>query len=239
MGNQPSQPAMSNSKAGIWAVIVLIILVLAGSGYYFLSQNDTNTYAANSTNTAVNTVLNADENANVVANGNTNETANENQNIDMNANSTVETYERNTYENSEYSLSISYPSDWQIFEQDKFCTKIPTTDCTNELVSFATPADSRSRMAINYLGNNPDGLSVNQWHRDVEGRSFDLDNEVPMGDFTGYSSEPIDSSQYHSIVTIYFALGDRIFDVYWYDQEVYDETGYSALLDTLEHFSRI
>ncbi len=119
MDNQTNQPSKGSSKTGMWALVFLVMVVIAGGIYYFLSQdNTTNTNNANITNTAVNMVANVNENLNENTNTetNTNESNNENINAGTNTNTTVDIGGWETYQNKKYGYSVKYPSNYSVAE---------------------------------------------------------------------------------------------------------------------------
>ncbi len=124
MDNQTNQPSKGSSKTGMWALVFLVMVVIAGGIYYFLSNGE-NTINSNSTNVVTNstantnTVSNSNANTNTEENGNINNTANTNEvantneaantNESTNTNTVVATNDWERYESTEYGFTLQYP----------------------------------------------------------------------------------------------------------------------------------
>ena len=147
----PNQPS-KNSRAVLWAVLIVIIIAAIGVAVYLMTRNTTNTN-------------NANENTNTTVNQNTNSAASTNSGV--NSSSVSENGPLNQFNNSVSGVSFSFPNDWTIAEDS-------VTDMGHEIrltkgegADKATPHDNNAVINLNVL--NRDAISGYDWPEGVGG----------------------------------------------------------------------
>lgn len=113
MDNQPNQPQSTKpSNKTLWAVLIIVILAVAGYGIYAYVSGNTN----NNQNTNLVANTNATTNVNTISNTNTVTNTATNLNANTTTNTNIDTSEWKTYENNTYDYSIKYPNNWRVAE---------------------------------------------------------------------------------------------------------------------------